>query len=235
MERLDVVLPSAGLGTRIGAPVPKQFILLAGAPLIVHPLRAIARRPWLATLIIVHGPGQRDILQQILNDHGFTGCQLVEGGATRQESVRRGLAQVSTRRVIVHNAAVALVTGETLDSVAAIDDDCVTTTLPFDLSLVRGEDQAHEVIPRSDLKIINSPQSFRTDVLRECHARAVTEGKAFASEAELMMHYGKKVRLIPGPARNFKITTPLDLMLAEVLLAREALAGQQPGQHHAVA
>jgi 2-C-methyl-D-erythritol 4-phosphate cytidylyltransferase len=142
----------------------------------------------------------------------------VEGGKTRQESVRRGLALVKTQRVLVH---VAAVTARTLEQVSAVDADCVTTTTPVETNLVRGDEIAEVAVPRAGLKIINSPQCFRTEVLRECHDRAADQGLAFASETALMLHYKRQVRLVSGPARNFKITTALDFLLAEAILASD--------------
>jgi 2-C-methyl-D-erythritol 4-phosphate cytidylyltransferase len=226
MEPIDVVVPSAGNGTRVGQSVPKQFRLLGGEPMIVHPLRVYRDRPWIGRLIVVHGHDQRETLTRILDEYGVTNWIPVEGGATRQESVRLGLAHVTTRRVVVHNAAVALVTAETIEQVIAVDADCVTTTTPVETNLVRGEDTAEVMVSRVGLKVINSPQCFVTDVLRGCHARAAAEGLSFGSEAELMLFFRKTVRLVPGPARNFKITTAHDLLVAEAILASDRVASK---------
>ncbi len=220
MLPVDIVIPSAGNGTRVGASVPKQFALLGGVPLIVHPLRVFSSLEWAGRIIIVHGHDQRDTLEQILAQFDFNNCILVEGGRTRQESVRRGLAQVTSGRVVVHNAAVALVEAKTIEQVTAINADCVTTTLSVEVNLVRGGSTAEASVPKEGLKVINSPQCFRSAVLRECHERAAAEGLSFASDAELMLHYRKTVRLVPGPASNFKITTPWDLLVAEAILSK---------------
>ena len=223
-----MVVPSAGAGTRLGQPVPKQFCLLSGEPLIVHPLRVFRALPWVGRIIVVHGPDQKETLAGILEDFGLVDCLTVEGGATRQESVRRGLASVTTPKVIVHNAAVALVTSATIEQVIAIDADCVTTTTAVETNLVRGGDVAEAIVSRAGLKVINSPQCFRTAVLRDCHARAFADGLAFASETELMLHFGITVRLVPGPFRNFKITTAHDLMVAEAILGSDRVVAAHP-------
>ena len=221
MEKIDVVIPSAGSGLRVAAAVAKQFSLLGKVPMIVHPLRVFQSIAWVRKMIVVHGRDQQSQMEMILHDYGFPHCQLVEGGATRQESVRRGLALVTTSRVIVHNAAVALVTRDVIERVAEIEADCVTTATPVEVNMVRGEEFAEVAVPKDRLKVINSPQCFRTAVLRECHQRALEAAQSFASDAELMLHYKKSVRLVPGPARNFKITTPFDLLVAEAILAKE--------------
>ena len=220
MEYIDVVIPSAGSGLRMSASVPKQFALLGDVPVIVRPLRVFKSLPWVRQIIVVHSAEHRERMHEVLQDYGLEDCTLVEGGATRQESVLRGLALVATPRVIVHNAAVALVTRVEIERVAEIDADCVTTTTPLEVNIVRGEDLAEVAVPRKHLKVINSPQSFRTDVLRECHQSAAAHGLKFASETELMLHFKKTVRLVPGPITNFKITTALDLMVAQALLGQ---------------
>jgi len=101
------------------------------------------------------------------------------------------------------------------------DADCVTTRTPLEMNLVRGDDIAEIAIPRDELKVINSPQCFRTEVLRECHERAADQGLAFPTETALMLLFKKQVRLVPGPARHFKITTAIDFLLAEAILASE--------------
>ena len=220
MELIDVVIPAAGIGARLNKETPKQFILLGGVPVMVHPLRLFATIPWIGQKIIIHSPDSEHRLSNLLEEYGITGCRLIPGGGTRQESMRCGLAAVQTARVITHNAVVALVSRRLVEQVAAIDADCVTTANPVQENLVRGGDFAESPLRRDNLRIVVSPQCFRTEVLRECHDRAQRDSVTVASDAELMLHYGKTVRLVPGTVRNFKITTPLDLALAETLLAR---------------
>lgn len=217
-ELLDLVMPAAGAGTRIGKVVPKHLLDLAGKPVFIHPLLVFERIPAIGRKIIVCQPDCAGATAEALTRHGITNWELTDGGATRQESVRRGLARVTTDRVVIHNAAVALITCDLVRNVIDIDEDCVITATPLEINVVRGDEYAETSVDRRRLKAINTPQSARTAVSRECHARAARDGLSFSSETELMLHFGLKVRLVPGSPHSFKITTRLDLALAEVLL-----------------
>jgi 2-C-methyl-D-erythritol 4-phosphate cytidylyltransferase len=235
MEEIDVVVPSAGLGLRMGLSMPKQFALLGGIPLIVHPLRTFQNIEWIGQLIVVHGQGQAAHVTDILNRFSIQNCVLVEGGPTRQESVRLGLSRVRTPRVIIHNAAVALVEQSAIELVASVNGDCITTATRLEVNIVCGDDFAEKALPKERLSVINSPQCFVTSVLKNCHQRATEAQMEFASETELMLHYNHSVRLVRGTPRNFKITTPIDLMVAEAMLAQVRLSGLAgPNSHAAV-
>jgi 2-C-methyl-D-erythritol 4-phosphate cytidylyltransferase len=223
VEILDLVLLAGGQGTRTGRQLPKQFLELKGKPMLLHPLAVFDQMPQIGQKIIVHEPSQRDRVGALLEQYGIRNCVLTAGGNTRQESVRRGIERVQTARVVLHNAVVALVTRKLIENVIAVNCDCVTTGTELQDNLVRGGEFALEPVNRKELRIINSPQSFRTAVLRECHARALQEGVQTNSDCELMLKYHRQVRLVPGTFRNFKITTELDLALAETLLEHPEL------------
>jgi 2-C-methyl-D-erythritol 4-phosphate cytidylyltransferase len=221
---IDLVIPAGGLGTRMGIPTPKQFLHLGGVPLFVHPLRAFSEFSEIASRIIVHPMGYADVIRDILSTHHLEeNCILVEGGATRQESVLNGLLLVRTPRVIIHNAAVALVSPNLIRQVLDFNDPCVTTATPLEPNIVEGDSYAERALSRARLRVINSPQSFSAPILIHCHEEAAKRGLSFASDAELMLHFGHKVRLVPGNTRNFKITTQMDLAAAEVLLSPQFL------------
>ena len=222
-DSLDLVLLAAGQGIRMGRELPKQFLLLNGKPMLIYPLQVFEQIPQIGQKIIVHDPTHRDRLEAILQEHGIRNFVLTPGGATRQESVRRGIEQVRTERVVIHNAVVALVTRQLVENVIALDCDCVTTGTELQDNLVRGGDFALTPVNRKELRIINSPQSFRTGVLRECHARAARDGVRLDTDCELMLRYGRQVRLVPGTPSNFKITTALDFALAATLLLHPEL------------
>jgi 2-C-methyl-D-erythritol 4-phosphate cytidylyltransferase len=219
MDVIDLVVPAAGIGARVGKNTPKQFLMLGGVPVMIHPLRLFATIPWIGRKIIVHAPGTQDRMTEVLDQYGLSGWHLVPGGATRQESMRLGLAAVQTSRVISHNAVVPFVTRALVEQVARFDEDCVTTASPVQENMVKGGSIAEAAVNRADLKVVVTPVCFRTEALRECHERARQEGVVVNSDIELMLHYGRSTRLVPGHYRNFKITTLLDLALAEFLLA----------------
>ena len=160
----------------------------------------------------------------LLRQHGITGFQVVRGGDTRQDSVRLALEHVRTPRVITHNAALPFVTPKEIANVAKESDPCVTTVTPVQQSLCRGGEYATEMVRPDDLKLINTPQSFDTDLFRDSHRRAFADKVALRTDCELMMRYGHAVRFVPGDPCNFKITTQLDVLLAEALIQHQKQA-----------
>jgi 2-C-methyl-D-erythritol 4-phosphate cytidylyltransferase len=219
-DTIDLVFLCAGRGTRVGLDLPKQFVDLHGQPLMTYALLAYEKLPFVGKKIIVHDPCDRDRVERILQQHGISRTLLVAGGATRQESVRAGLDQVETVRILTHNAAVPFVTGEMVERVLAEKADCVTTVTEVQDNLVRFEKNTLLPVSRHGLQIINSPQSFHAARFRDAHQRGKAEGKQFNSDAELMLHYGYSLSLVPGPAWSFKVTDRVDLALAETILNR---------------
>ncbi|GEM_PF-1409035 len=222
MEILDLVVLSAGQGTRVGSLVPKQFMTLADKPVIIHGIEVFERLPYIGTKYVVCAHDQMGQMREVLSEYGISNWVLVEGGEVRSASVRHGLAQVRTERVITHNAVMPLVTERLVNQVVTEDYDCVTTVTPLEHNLCEGEDFGANIVPRRGLKLINTPQSFRTQIFRDCHEKAAREGYIPASDCELMLHYGCQVRFVPGIPENFKITVPLDLIIAEAILKSRA-------------
>lgn len=222
-EAIDLVFLCAGRGNRVGLDLPKQFIDLGGKPVMVHALEVYDCVSFIGQKIIVHDPVDADRITGIIEEAGISNCVLTPGGATRQESVRRGLAGVTTPRVLTHNAAVPFLNEEMIARALAVDADCVSTATEVKDSLVRVDGGDLLPIPRAGLRFVNSPQAFKTDALREAHNSALATGKIFTSDTELMLHFGKSVRLVSGPSWSFKITDRVDLALAETILARPDL------------
>lgn len=220
MEILDLLVLAAGRGIRARDSVPKQFIVLAGKPILIHGLEVFERLDCVGTRYIVCARDQMDRTAEILRQHPISNWVLVEGGETRADSVMNGLRRVERERVITHNAVMPFVTEQLVRQVVLENYDCVTTVTPVEYNLCEGDEFGERIVPRKRLKLINTPQSFRTEVFRDCHERARREGYVPATDAELMLHYGRTVRFVPGIERNFKITTPLDLAVAEMILTR---------------
>lgn len=219
MEILDLLVLAAGRGSRMGETTSKQFLLLGGQPIITYCLKVFESLPYIGAKYVVCSGGDIARMSELLAEYRITNFIVVEGGEVRAESVRNGLEHVVTERVITHNAALPFVTKRLVDQVVAEDYDCVTTVTPLEHNLCEGEAFGERVVPRSRLKLINTPQSFRTRVFRECHERARRDGYSPQTDCELMLHYGRTVRFVPGTSANFKITTRVDLFVAEMMLA----------------
>ncbi|MCA9215664.1 MAG: 2-C-methyl-D-erythritol 4-phosphate cytidylyltransferase [Planctomycetales bacterium] len=227
MDTLDLIVLAAGAGTRSGVPVAKQFLDLSGKPVIVRALSEFEKLPYIGTKYVAVHRTDIEFADSLLRKHNITGFELVPGGETRQESVRLALNCVRTKRVITHNAALPFVTSELIENVAREDYPCVTTVTAVQTHLCRGDEFAEQIVPIEHLKLINTPQSFDTELFREAHRRASRDGLIFKTDCELMMHYGHRVKFVPGIAENFKITTHLDVILARSI-ASSQVADTQP-------
>jgi 2-C-methyl-D-erythritol 4-phosphate cytidylyltransferase len=203
---VTAIVPAAGSGARFGAAVPKQYLPLAGCPILVWTLRALAASGRIDCVLVVTPPGQEERCRNdILRPHGLTVDGLLPGGADRQASVYAGLlaAPADTDLILVHDGARPLVTPEIVEAAlkAARDDSFVAETLP-----------------RGRLWAAQTPQVFRAVWLREGHERALRDGYRGTDDSVLVERLGYPVRLVPGSAENLKVTTLADLVQAEQIL-----------------
>ncbi|MEE1829145.1 2-C-methyl-D-erythritol 4-phosphate cytidylyltransferase [Streptomyces sp. BE20] len=232
------VVPAAGRGERLGPGAPKALRDLGGVPLLVHAVRALTRSRAVG-LVVVAAPadGVAEVVA-LLDSHGLEGkdIRVVAGGETRQESVRLGLAAIpaGVGIVLVHDAARPLVPVEVVDAVAAAvraGAEAVVPAVPLADTVKRveptpgGPEPVLDTPDRSTLRAVQTPQGFRRETLAEVHAKALAEEAGGAlppvtDDAGLVERYGGRVVVVPGHEEAFKVTRPLDLVLAEAVLAR---------------
>ena len=245
----SAVVAAAGSGTRMGAAVPKQYLHLGGMPIVVRSIAALAASGALGELVAAVPPGdekqfERDIVHRYSLSSLFErGCTVVAGGASRQASVARALGAVSGEYeiVLVHDAARPLVTArEVWAAVEAAEEwgaatcatsptDTVKTVMP-----VQMDEATHivaETLDRSHLRMIQTPQAFKLSVLRAAHE--ASGGVVATDDCALVERLGLPVAVAPGSPRNIKITNPIDLAVAEVLLASEASEMEMSGMGEA--
>lgn len=148
----------------------------------------------------------------------------VRGGRTRQESVRSGLAEVTAEIVVIHDAARPFAAPESVrevcEALARADAAIVAVPLEDTIKLVQ-DDRVVETLDRDRLWRAQTPQAFRTSILREAHERALADGWTATDDAELVERAGGTVVVVAGTSRNIKITHPSDLELADVLAPGE--------------
>ena len=224
------LVAAAGRGERLGPGTPKALRPLAGAPLLVHSVRALAAARNVALVVVAAPPDQLAPVRTLLEGHD-TGADLrvVTGGATRQDSVRLALAALpgDVDVVLVHDAARPLVPVDLVDAVATAvraGAPAVVPALPLaDTVKVVAGDLVRETLDRSVLRAVQTPQGFRRAVLEAAHAAAGGDGARDATDdAGLVERLGEPVRVLPGAEEAFKVTRPLDLVLAEAVLAAQA-------------
>lgn len=216
------LIVGAGRGHRLGGPVPKQYRLLAGSPVLRHTLLAFLRHPAVGVVQAVIHADDRALYEAAAD--GLDLPPPVMGGATRQESVRRGLEALSERNptgVLIHDAVRPFVAPATIDTVIAALDDvpAAIAALPLADTLKRAQSGlVTATIDRANLWRAQTPQGFRFDAILAAHRQAADAGTEFTDDAQVAERAGLAVRVVPGSEDNVKITTEHDLARAERLL-----------------
>jgi 2-C-methyl-D-erythritol 4-phosphate cytidylyltransferase len=223
------ILVAAGAGVRMGAMAPKALMSLAGRPMIGWSLSALERSGRVDALIVVAPPGHEAEVRAAASTVALP-LTIVPGGASRAESVARGLgaAPPSTTTVLVHDAARPLVSPEliasVLDAIEGADGAIAATPVADTLKRAGGDDVIAGTVARAGLWGAQTPQAFRAPVLRAAVDRATAAGTlAQATDcASMVEEAGGRVRLVAPDGPNLKVTTPADRVLAEAILAARA-------------
>jgi 2-C-methyl-D-erythritol 4-phosphate cytidylyltransferase len=228
------LVPAAGRGERLGAAGPKALERVGGVPMLVHAVRALAAAAEVDLVVVAAPPDRVDATRDLLDGH-HAGAQLVvvAGGATRRESVGAALGALppEVTVVLVHDAARPLAPVSLVDAVAAtVRDGAVAVVpglpVPDTIKQVDG-DAVVATVDRSRLRAVQTPQGFRRDVLESAHAEFYVVGTDVTDDAGMVEALGLPVRVVPGHEEAFKVTRPLDLLLAEAVLARREVAGDR--------
>ncbi|MDT8757971.1 bifunctional 2-C-methyl-D-erythritol 4-phosphate cytidylyltransferase/2-C-methyl-D-erythritol 2,4-cyclodiphosphate synthase [Sphingomonas psychrotolerans] len=211
MGRTAALIVAAGQGIRAGSTLPKQFARVAGKPMIAHSYGALSSHPAIDQVLVVIGAGQEPAFRDALADVTF-----VVGGATRRESVRNGLDAIDTERVLIHDAARPFLSHAVIDALlAALDShEGALPALPVADTLARDEGSLGETVPRDRLVRVQTPQAFRTAIIRAAHAAWPGEREA-TDDAQMVRALGHEVALVPGDIHLEKITHPADFAAAE--------------------
>lgn len=201
----------------------KQFRRLGGGSLLVQTLRAFERHADVDNLVVAAPAGEASELEEELRAAGLRKLgAVVEGGETRQASVRAALqaAPPAVGLVLVHDAVRPFVAAETITAVIEVarEHGAAALAIPVADTLRRAADgQFGETVSRRGLYRMQTPQAFRRAWLEEAHAAAAEDSQPATDDVELVKRLGRSVRLVEGSPYNFKITTPDDWMLARHL------------------
>ncbi len=225
MPRTAVLIVAAGVGERAGGGIPKQYRLLHGLPMLRRSALAFADHPGIALLQVMIGPGQETRAAEALD--GLACLPFVTGGATRQETVRRGLEALAAHKpdfVLIHDAARPFVSRDLIDRLVATLESGTPAAIPLvavaDTLKRETSDGVWATVPREGLFRAQTPQAFHFDAILKAHrdhaAAPVTDDMALAELA------GLKIANVPGEEINTKMTRPEDFALAERWLAGSA-------------
>ncbi|MEV5506267.1 2-C-methyl-D-erythritol 4-phosphate cytidylyltransferase [Streptomyces orinoci] len=235
--RTAAVIPAAGRGVRLGPGTPKALRALSGTPMLVHAVRAMAASRAVSLVVVVAPPDGTAEVRSLLDEFPPAGDRtevlVVPGGETRQQSVRLGLKAVPDDygTVLVHDAARPLVPVDTVDAVVAAVREgapAVVPALPLadTVKQVQPADGPEPVVGTPDravLRAVQTPQGFDRHTLLQAHERyahTALEGEGATDCAGLVERMGVPVVVVRGHEEAFKVTRPLDLVLAEAVLAR---------------
>lgn len=217
----SLMLLNGGLGTRIGADQPKQFLKINGIPILVYSLIAVDRIDRIGQIVMNYPEGWRDAVENLLEDYAIkTPVKLVTAGATRHESVAAMIPHCAHENVIIHEAARPLVSSQDFLTLINEAEPNVSFMLeiPFTVAPVDPETKlVTGSLERDRLRNVQLPQRFRKADLADAHAKAAAAGDVFTEDATLVATAGHRVAFINGRDENFKVTTPTDIRLASFL------------------
>ena len=233
--KVSVILPAAGLGTRMGRSSPekfgtsrKQFMLLDGSPILLHTIRRFVACASVTEIVIALRQDDFEWASELIVGEGFSKpVRLVEGGDSRQQSVENALASIGPDAdlVAVHDAVRPFIDIETIERTiaeAAASGAAIVAIVPVDTVKQVHLNKIRATIPRERLALAQTPQVFRLDLLKRAFEKAREDGFIGTDESSLVERLdAEEVHVVPGSDRNIKITKPSDMELARLFLADE--------------
>jgi len=226
MPDVGVIIPAGGSGRRFGGRTPKQFVRIEGIPILALTVRLFSRRRDVAAVVVVAPAGHVARVRRLLAAAGERRVTVVGGGEERQHSVWNGLEALpqSCEYVLVHDAVRPFASPRVISSVVseARAHGAAVVGVPVGDTLRREGRPGYlaETVDRTRLWAVQTPQGFRTALLREAHQKAARKGIVRTDETSLVELLGVEVRVVPGSQSNLKITTRKDLEFARFLAKR---------------
>jgi 2-C-methyl-D-erythritol 4-phosphate cytidylyltransferase len=229
---VSVILPAAGLGTRMGREKAgtsrKQFMLLEGAPILIHTIRKFLHCPLVTEIVVALRAEDTDWVRGLIQrEHPARPVRLVEGGDSRHESVENALATLSqdTELVAVHDAVRPFIDVGTIENVineAAKTGAAIVGIVPVDTVKQVHKNRIRATLLREHLVLAQTPQVFRFELLKRAFARARQDDFQGTDESSLVERLEEvDVHVVQGSDRNIKITRPTDMELARLFLSEE--------------
>lgn len=222
---ITAIIVAAGSGARMGADIPKQFIEVGGRPILAYTLDKFQSSDRIDEIVIVTRSDSILLCKSIVDMYGFTKVSVItEGGATRQQSVKSGLSQMSQDAgyVLVHDGARPMINPDTIEKCvdAVIEHKASAVGVPMK-DTVKYSDNGKfitKTVDRSRLWLIQTPQAFEKKLISDCHDKALSEGFEATDDCMLAEHFDISVALVEGEYENIKVTSPSDIFIMEGLL-----------------
>jgi 2-C-methyl-D-erythritol 4-phosphate cytidylyltransferase len=220
------IIAAAGSGARMASERPKQFLQLAGIPIIIHTLKAFEQCDSIHEIIVVLPADASGEFLDAASKYGLRKvAKVVPGGATRAESVKRGLLAIraaTAEIVAVHDGVRPFVTTEEISKTmhaAAQHEAAILVSRATDTIKQVHNDSVVQTLERSELRHALTPQCFRYELLRRAYERVDVADPSLTDDSLLVEQLGVRVAIVEGSSRNIKITTAEDLLLAEALIS----------------
>ncbi len=196
--------------------------------MLVHAVRALSQARLVDLVVVAAPPGDDDAVRALLDAHEVPAeVRVVTGGATRQESVRLALESLpaDVTIVLVHDAARPLAPSELVDEIVHAVSEGAPAVIPAvpvadTVKRVDDEGRVSETLRRDGLRAVQTPQGFQRDALAKAHDAALIDGHEATDDAGLLERIGIPVLVVPGHEEAFKVTRPVDLLLAETVVRR---------------
>lgn len=223
---VSVIIAAAGNSTRYGTGKSKQFLLLEGVPVLIKSVQAFEQIDDVEEIIITARKQDFDVIEAFLEQYGIQKVKcIVEGGATRQDSIWAAVKKVSEKAdlIAVHDGARPLVSRETINGVIekAVQEGAAACAVPVKdtIKIIDSSGKIVTTPDRASLRAVQTPQVFDFTLYKQAIEKAVLEGKQYTDDCQLIESIGHPVYLTEGDYENIKITTPDDLLVAEKFLS----------------
>ena len=234
--KVSVIIPAAGLGTRMGRSAPekegisrKQFMLLNGSPILVHTIRKFVSAASITEIVVALRADDVSWANDLFKKEGLANIvRTVEGGESRQQSVENALATISsdTELVAVHDAVRPFVERDIIEAVIAEAREsgaAIVGIVPVDTVKQVHRNKVRATLPRERLILTQTPQVFRLGLIRQAFEKAREDVFIGTDESSLVERLEQvEVSVVLGTDRNIKITKPTDMELARLYLALES-------------
>ncbi len=226
---VSAIIVAAGGSTRMGTAGSKQFIPLLECPVIEYTLRAFQDCKLISEIVVVSREQDAQQIKEIADNNGFSKVKaVVNGGDSRAHSVKNGIAAASSgaEYYAIHDGARPLITVEEIDRVteAAFETGAATlgTSVTDTIKIVNGYNVIESTPLRSQLRAVQTPQVFEKDLYTFALENAGDNLINFTDDCSLIEHMGGEVEVVKGSKENIKLTTPVDVIIAESILKDRA-------------
>lgn len=226
--KIGAVIVAGGKGTRMGYGKNKVLIPVCDKEIIVYTLKAFSDNEYIEEICLVTGEEDLTVCRDLVLAHGlFKVKKIIEGGATRQESVYNGLLNIDCDIVCIHDGARALVTDEiiknTIDGAIEFGAAAPGVKCKDTLKTVSDDGFIEVTVDREKTVLIQTPQVFGKNEILKFHEKAKEDGIEVTDDCALAEYYGRRIKIIDGSYENIKLTTPEDVLTAERIIKERGI------------